>query len=79
MLVTAILLSPEASTTTNIALLWVWRNDLPLARQFMEKLTDAERAEARHHLTRLALLIQAMTPEGVAAAVLQPDSLGGEL
>ena len=72
---TTILLSPEASTTTNVALYWVWRGKGDRARQYVDKLSDVERAEAYMHLMRLALLVKSMTPEGVAAAMLQPDSL----
>lgn len=77
---TTILLPPDPMTTTCTAVRWEWRGDREdLVERYLNQLTAAERAEARMVLRRLALRIDAMTPEGVAAALLAPDSLGGEL
>ncbi len=71
-----ILLPPDPVTMVATAYRWACRNDLDLARHYLSYLKPAELAEARMHLLRLALrVIPSMTPEGVAAAALAPDSL----
>lgn len=72
---TTVVLAPDPMTTTCTALRWEWRSNGDLAEHYLRQLSDAERAEARMVLLRLALRIDAMTPEGVAAALLAPDSL----
>jgi len=70
-----VLLPADPDTTTAAALRWTCRGDLEMAQRYLAKLSPTQLAEARHHLLRLALLIQAMTPEGVAMAALCPDAL----
>lgn len=72
---TTILLPADPDTTTAAALRWTCRGDLDMARMYLAKLSPVQLAEARMHLMQLALLIQSMTPEGVAAAAPAPDSL----
>lgn len=76
---TTVVLPPDPATVVTTALRWTYRNDLDLAERYLRTVSEVDLAEARHHLLRLALLIQSLTPEGVAAAALAPDSLGGEL
>ena len=71
----AVLLPADPDTTTAAALRWTCRGDTDMARTYLAKLSPVQFAEARMHVTRLALLMASMTPAGVAAAVLQPDTL----
>lgn len=72
---TTIVLDPDALTCTMQALIRLWRNDPGRARRYLALMSPAELAEARMNAQRLVLLIQSLTPEGVAMAILQPDSL----
>lgn len=75
MTTTTTLLAPDPLSCTTQALIRLWRGDLDRARTHLAGLSPADLAQARMVAQRLVLLARSLTPDGVAAAVLAPDSL----